>query len=92
MQTTADEADVLSGELSTHYVFEVKRLHDEVSTLVRKRRRTTLKWVRRGGYVLLEWVVLAVMWWVWLIVVMVRIARVILGGVGRGIKWMILWK
>ena len=92
VQTTADEADVLSGELSTHYVFEVKRLHDEVSTLVRKRRRTTLKWVRRGGYVLLEWVVLAVMWWVWLIVVMVRIARVILGGVGRGIKWMILWK
>ena len=92
VQKTADEADVLSGELSTHYVFEVKRLHDEVSMLVRKRRRTTLKWVRRGGYVLLEWVVLAVMWWVWLIVVMVRIARVILSGAARGLKWMILWE
>lgn len=92
VQKTADDADILSGELSTHYVFEVKRLHDEVSTLVRRRRRTTLKWVRRGGYVLLEWVVLAVMWWVWLIVVMVRIARVILSGVWRGLKWMILWK
>lgn len=92
LQTTADEADVLSGELSTKYVLEVKRLNDEVSTLARRRRRTTLKWVRRGGYVLLEWVVLGVMWWVWLIVVMVRMVRVVIGGVGRGIKWMVLWK
>ena len=92
VQTTADDADVLSGELSTKYVLEVKRLNDEVSTLARRRRRTTLKWVRRGGYVLLEWVVLGVMWWVWLIVVMVRMVRVVVGGIGRGLKWMVLWK
>lgn len=92
VQTTADDADVLSGELSTKYVLEVKRLNDEVSTLARRRRRTTLKWVRRGGYVLLEWVVLGVMWWVWLIVVMVRMVRVVVGGIGRGLKWIVLWK
>ncbi|KAF8429035.1 hypothetical protein EV426DRAFT_702822 [Tirmania nivea] len=92
VQTTADDADVLSGELSTRYVLEVKRLNDEVSTLARRRRRTTLKWMRRGGYVLLEWVVLGVMWWVWLIVVMVRMVRVVVGGIGRGLKWIVLWK
>lgn len=92
VQTTADDADVLSGELSTKYVLEVKRLNDEVSTLARRRRRTTLKWVRRGGYVLLEWVVLGVMWWVWLIVVMVRMVKAVAGGIGRGLKWMVLWK
>ena len=92
VQATADDADVLSGELSTKYVLEVKRLNDEVSTLARKRRRTTLKWMRRGGYVLLEWVVLGVMWWVWLIVVMVRMVRVVARGIGRGLKWMMLWK
>lgn len=85
----ADGADELNGELTTKCTLAVKSVNDDLSNVMRRKRRR-FRWVRRAGYVMLEWVVLGVMWWVWLVVVVVRILRVTLTGAIRGVRW-ILW-
>lgn len=85
----ADGADELNGELTTKCTLAVKAVNDDLSNVMRRKRRK-FRWIRRAGYVMLEWVVLGVMWWVWLIVVVVRFLRVMITGVVRGVRW-ILW-
>lgn len=75
VRACADEADAFSAQLTTTHVLEIKQLNEKVDAILRKRRRR-LRWVRRGGYVLLEWTLLGIMWWVWLIVVILRVIRV----------------
>ena len=86
---SADEADVFSAQLTTTHTLEVKQLNDAVDAILRRRRRR-LRWVRRLGYVVLEWTLLGIMWWVWLIVVIVRLIRGTLRGFVRGVRW-VLW-
>lgn len=86
---SADEADVFSAQLTTTHTLEVKQLNDAVDAILRRRRRR-LRWVRRLGYVMLEWTLLGIMWWVWLIVVIVRLIRGTLRGFVRGVRWL-LW-
>ncbi|KAL8906518.1 MAG: hypothetical protein Q9171_006243 [Xanthocarpia ochracea] len=71
---SADGADELSTELTTTQTLAVKRVHDAVELVLRRRRRR-FKWVRRGGYVLLEWMLLGIMWAVWMVVVAVRLGN-----------------
>ncbi|PWW80107.1 hypothetical protein C7212DRAFT_361099 [Tuber magnatum] len=85
----ADGADELNGELTTKCTLAVKAVNDDLSNVMRRKRRR-FRWVRRAGYVMLEWVVLGVMWWVWLIVVVIRFLRVMVTGIVRGVRW-ILW-
>ena len=82
----ADDADAFSTQLTTTHTLAVKQLYDAVGVILRRRRRR-LRWLRRGGYVLLEWTLLGIMWWVWFIVVLVRLVRGILGGAISGIRW-----
>lgn len=89
VRTCADEADAFSAQLTTTHVLEVKQLNDSVDAILRRRRRR-FRWVRRSGYVLLEWTLLGIMWWVWLIVVVIRLARGTLRGLVAAIKWL-LW-
>lgn len=89
VRSSADVADTFSAQLMTTHTLEVKQLHDAVDAILRRRRRR-LRWVRRLGYVLLEWTLLGIMWWVWLIVVIVRLIRGTLHGFARGVKWL-LW-
>lgn len=87
VRAAADEADAFSTELTTTQTLAIKQLHDSVDIIVRRRRRR-FRWVRRGAYVLLEWTLLGIMWWVWLIVVIIRLMRCALGGGIAGIKWL----
>ena len=89
VRTLADEADAFSAQLTTTGTLEVKQLNDAVDAILRRRRRR-LRWVRRGGYVLLEWILLGIMWWVWLIVVVIRLTRGTIRGFFRAVKWL-LW-
>lgn len=89
VRTFADEADAFSAQLTTTDTLEVKQLNDAVDAILRRRRRR-LRWVRRGGYVLLEWTLLGIMWWVWLIVVIIRLTRGTIQGFFRAVKWL-LW-
>lgn len=88
VRAATDEADAFSIELTTTHTLAVKQLHDSVDIVLRRRRRR-FRWVRRGGYVLLEWTLLGIMWWVWLIVVIVRLVRCTIGSLVGGVKWLI---
>lgn len=83
----ADDADALSTELTTIHILNFKQLNDSIESLLRRRRRR-FRWIRRGGYVLLEWTLLGIMWWVWLIVVMVRIVRCTVGALIGTLRWL----
>ncbi|KAK3355655.1 hypothetical protein B0H65DRAFT_417322 [Neurospora tetraspora] len=85
----AEEADDAGGDLMTHQRLKVKRVVDMIDRMVRRRRRR-FRWVRRAGWLAVEWVLVGFMWYVWFVVM---IARVLLG-VGRGVvgvgRWL-LW-
>ena len=86
VREAADNADAFSTQLTTTHTLAVKQLNDAVDVILRRRRRR-FRWLRRGGFVLLEWTLLGIMWWVWFIVVIVRLIRATLGGVISGIRW-----
>jgi hypothetical protein len=85
----ADQADELSTALSAEARLGVKGVNDRIDLLLRRRRRR-FRWLRRGGYVALEWTLLGLMWWVWLMVVVVRLARGVVRGVYLAVRW-VLW-
>ncbi len=86
VRATADDADSFSAQLTTTHTLAVQQLNDAVDAILRTRRRR-LRWLRRGGYLLLEWTLLGIMWWVWFVVVLIRLARGILRGAVSGVRW-----
>ena len=86
-RASADDADALLTELASSHVLNVKRLNDSIDAALRRRRRR-FRWFRRGGYVLLEWMVLGLMWWIWFIVVLIRLATALVWVVYRGTTWL----
>lgn len=89
VRASADDADAFSTELTTTHTLAVKQLNDSVDVILRRRRRR-LRWMRRGGWAMLEWALLGVMWIVWFIVVVVRLVRGTIRGFVVGVRWM-LW-
>ncbi|KAH0537178.1 hypothetical protein FGG08_006003 [Glutinoglossum americanum] len=89
VREAGDDADSFSTELSTTHTLAVKQLNDNVDTMIRRRKRR-LRMLRRLGYVLLEWTLLVVMWWVWLVVVTARMIRITVSGLVKGVRWL-LW-
>lgn len=82
----ADDADTFSSELTIAHTLAVKQLHDSVNVLLRRRRRK-FRWLRRGGYVMLEWAIMCIMWCVWFVVVFIRAARGIIWAIINGVRW-----
>ncbi|KAF2084467.1 hypothetical protein K490DRAFT_68776 [Saccharata proteae CBS 121410] len=85
----ADEAEGFIREMTSGYTLAAKAVCDRVDMMGRARRRH-MRWVRRLGWVLLEWTVLGLMWWVWLVVVVIRAGLTAVGGLWKGVKWF-LW-
>lgn len=89
VRKAADEADEVSKDLVTRQTLKVKQVTDTMDKMLRRRRRK-LRWLRRGGWVIVEWALVGVMWMVWFLVVFVRI----IVGVGKGVvgatRWL-LW-
>ena len=86
VRVATDQADSFSTQLMTTHTLAVKQLNDAMDVILRRRRRR-LRWLRRGGYVLLEWTLLGIMWWAWFIVVIIRLMRGSLRGVILGVRW-----
>ncbi|RDL31173.1 uncharacterized protein BP5553_09962 [Venustampulla echinocandica] len=82
----ADEADEVSKDLVTSQTLTVKKITDKINTMMRRRRRR-FRWLRRGGWVLLEWALVGVMWYVWFVVVLARVFM----GVGKGVVGSLRW-
>ncbi|KAI0422597.1 hypothetical protein F5X98DRAFT_99875 [Xylaria grammica] len=82
----ADEADDVSHNIVDYQRLKVKNAVDTMDKMLRRRRRR-FRWVRRAGWLAVEWVLVGFMWYVWFIVM---ITRVILG-VGRGALSVVRW-
>jgi len=85
-RSAADEADEVSLDLSQGQRLKVKRVVDVIEKMLRRRRRR-FRWVRRGLWLGVEWVLVGFMWYVWFVVV---IARMVLG-VGKGVVSAVRW-
>ncbi|KAG9255938.1 uncharacterized protein F5Z01DRAFT_650578 [Emericellopsis atlantica] len=88
-RNAADEADETSKQLALDQPLKVKHVVDTIEKLLRSRRRR-FRYVRRGLWLAVEWALVGFMWYVWFMVMVVRVFL----GVGRGafsaVKWL-LW-
>lgn len=89
VRTMGNDAENLIVSLNTKGPLTLKQLSDTLDRGVRKRRRR-LRWVRRAGFVMLEWALVAMLWWVWLIVMAFKVFRGVFRGALSGIRW-VLW-
>ncbi|KAL3474659.1 hypothetical protein BJX99DRAFT_175489 [Aspergillus californicus] len=85
----AEEAENLSMHLNTTSTLAVKQLSETLDYGLRKRHRR-LRWLRRTGFLMLEWALIGLLWWVWMIVVVFKLFRKLLYGMVSGARW-ILW-
>ncbi|ROV99363.1 hypothetical protein VSDG_03872 [Cytospora chrysosperma] len=88
-RAAGEEADEFSGDLVDGQRRKVKSVVDVIDKLSRRRRRR-FRWVRRAGWLALEWLLVGFMWYVWFVVMIARVFMGIGKGFIRGVKWL-LW-
>ena len=89
VRLASTDAERLILQLNTSTTLATKQLSDVLDRAIR-RRQGRLQWLRRLGFVVLEWVVIVLMWCVWLFVMVFKVIRGILRGFIATVKW-ILW-
>lgn len=85
----ADEADETSRDLMLGQPLKIKHVIDTMDKMLRTRRRR-FRWLRRGLWLTVEWLLVGFMWYVWFMVMILRIFLGIGKGALRGVKWL-LW-
>ncbi|KAH6633970.1 hypothetical protein B0J18DRAFT_4065 [Chaetomium sp. MPI-SDFR-AT-0129] len=88
-QETIDAADGANHDLVAGQRLKVKSVVDAMETMLRRRRRR-FRWVRRAGWLVVEWVLVGCMWYVWFMVVLARVVMGVGRGVVGGVRWL-LW-
>lgn len=88
-RTAAEEADEVSGDLVDGQRRKIQAVVDVIDKLLRRRRRR-FRWVRRAGWLALEWLLVGFMWYVWFVVMIARIFLGVGRGFVNGVKWL-LW-
>ena len=83
----SDKADGLSRDLLVGQRIKMKRVNEAMDKIQRQRRRR-FRWLRRAGWLAVEWALVGFMWYVWFIVVVVRIVLGVVGGIWRGMRWL----
>jgi len=89
VRESGEEALRITSEVSATAPLSVKQVIDSIDTMIRMRRRR-MRWVRRIGWMLVEWMLLGIMWWVWLMVVMLRSASRVFRFGWSVVRWL-LW-
>ncbi|KAI1816872.1 hypothetical protein GGS20DRAFT_535871 [Poronia punctata] len=84
-----DEADEVSLDMVNTQRLKVKSVVDTMDKMLRRRRRR-LRWVRRAGWLAVEWVLVGFMWYVWFVVMIARVMIVTGRGIVSVIRWL-LW-
>ncbi|KAL7939508.1 hypothetical protein V8C35DRAFT_286866 [Trichoderma chlorosporum] len=85
----ADEADETSRDLMLGQPLKIKHVIDTMDKMLRTRRRR-FRWLRRGLWLTVEWLLVGFMWYVWFMVMILRIFLGVGKGVLQGVKWL-LW-
>jgi hypothetical protein len=89
VRAAADEADETARDLATVQRLKVKSVVDAIEKMLQRRRRR-FRWVRRGLWLGVEWVLVGFMWYVWFMVVILRVVFGVGKGVVKGVRWL-LW-
>ncbi|KAM0444308.1 hypothetical protein ACHAO4_010305 [Trichoderma viride] len=85
----ADEADEISRDMALGQPLKIKHVVDTMETMLQTRRRR-FRWLRRGLWLTVEWLLVGFMWYVWFMVMILRVFLGVGKGVLRGVKWL-LW-
>ncbi|KJZ77344.1 hypothetical protein HIM_03068 [Hirsutella minnesotensis 3608] len=88
-RTAANEADETSRDLALGQPLKVKHVTDTIEKMLRRRRRR-LRWVRRALWLMVEWLLVGLMWYVWFVVMIFRVFLGLGKGVWKGVRWL-LW-
>ncbi|KYK54172.1 hypothetical protein DCS_06129 [Drechmeria coniospora] len=85
----ADEADETGRDLALGQPLKLKHVVDTIEKMLRRRRRR-LRWVRRALWLTVEWLLVGFMWYVWFMVVILRVLFGVSKGVWSAVRWL-LW-
>ncbi|RGP74792.1 hypothetical protein FLONG3_5903 [Fusarium longipes] len=85
----SDQADETGKDLALGQLLKVKHVADLTEKMMRNRRRR-FRWLRRGMWSFVEWVLVGFMWYVWFVVTIFRLFLGLGQGVWRGFRWL-LW-
>ena len=86
VRDAATAADKMISDLNYIRRVPAREVAEELDSVMRARRRR-LRWVRRGAFLILEWMLLGAMWWVWLMVVLIKVVW----KTGRGVMGAVRW-
>jgi hypothetical protein len=84
-----DTAVRITSEISGQGPLQVKQITDDIDRMLRARRRR-MRWLRGFGWMLVEWALVAFMWWLWLVVVLIRSVKSVFGFGWNVVRWL-LW-
>ncbi|KAI6769655.1 hypothetical protein HG530_004284 [Fusarium avenaceum] len=85
----SDQADETGRDLALGQLLKVKHVADLTDKMMRNRRRR-FRWLRRGMWSVVEWLLVGFMWYVWFVVTIFRLFLGIGTGVWQGVRWL-LW-
>ncbi|KAH7018407.1 uncharacterized protein B0I36DRAFT_368430 [Microdochium trichocladiopsis] len=88
-QETTDDADEVSQDLVHNQRLKVQHVVEAMDKMSRNRRRR-FRWFRRMVWLVVEWVLVASMWWLWAAFVIFRFVFLVGKGVWGGVRWL-LW-
>ncbi|KAM0329231.1 hypothetical protein ACHAQA_004531 [Verticillium albo-atrum] len=88
-RAAADEADETSRDLAFGQRLKIKAVVDVIEKMLRRRRRR-FRWVRRALWLGVEWGLVGIMWYVWFVVMILRVFVGLGKGVVGGVRWL-LW-
>jgi len=85
----ADLADETNRDLALGQPLKVKAVVDTIGKMLRRKRRR-LRWVRRALWLTVEWLLVGFMWYVWAMVMILRVFLGIGKGLIKSVRWL-LW-
>ncbi|KXJ89607.1 hypothetical protein Micbo1qcDRAFT_165734 [Microdochium bolleyi] len=88
-QETTDDADEVSRDLVHNQRLKVQHVVEAMEKMSRNRRRR-FRWFRRVVWLVVEWVLVASMWWLWAAFVIFRSVYFVVKGAWGGVRWL-LW-
>ncbi|KAJ1324370.1 septal pore-associated protein [Microdochium nivale] len=88
-QETADDADEVSRDLVHNQRLKVQHVVEAMEKMSRSRRRR-FRWFRRAVWLVVEWVLVASMWWLWAAFVVFRSVFFVTRGAWGAVRWL-LW-
>jgi ElaB/YqjD/DUF883 family membrane-anchored ribosome-binding protein len=88
-QNLGDVCVGFGSEVTGQRTLQVRQVVDQLDKLARARRRR-LRWLRRLGFGMGEWLVVLLLWSAWFLVVIIKTVWAIVSGVGKAVKW-VLW-